>query len=64
MAGVQTVLSALQVFSGTPDKAALDTANTWLQDFQHSVNTCFAFGPPTLGLIIRTSVVVRGMVHL
>lgn len=59
MATVQMVLSALEVFAtGTPDKETLDSANTWLQDFQHSVNTCFAFGPPTLGLIIRTSVLV------
>lgn len=39
MAAVQAVLSALDVFSRAPDKAALDQANTWLQDFQHSVNT-------------------------
>lgn len=39
MAGVQAVLSALEVFGRTPDKVALDNANTWLQDFQHSVNT-------------------------
>lgn len=57
-ANVQAVLSALDVFTRAPEKAALDQANTWLQDFQHSVNTCFAFGPPTLGLIIRTSVLV------
>ncbi|KAH9937196.1 ARM repeat-containing protein [Fomitopsis serialis] len=36
MAAVQAVLSALDVFSRAPDKAALDQANTWLQDFQHS----------------------------
>ncbi|OJT10098.1 hypothetical protein TRAPUB_13454 [Trametes pubescens] len=36
MANVQAVLSALQVFSRAPEKAALDQANTWLQDFQHS----------------------------
>lgn len=38
MADVQAVLSALQVFNGAPDKASLEGANTWLQDFQHSVN--------------------------
>ncbi|KAH9846826.1 ARM repeat-containing protein [Lenzites betulinus] len=36
MANVQAVLSALQVFSRAPEKAALEQANTWLQDFQHS----------------------------
>ncbi|KAJ3553023.1 hypothetical protein NM688_g3839 [Phlebia brevispora] len=36
MAGVQAVLSALDVFSRTPDKVALENANSWLQDFQHS----------------------------
>ncbi|KAI0080303.1 ARM repeat-containing protein [Panus rudis PR-1116 ss-1] len=36
MANVQAVLSALDVFSRAPDKTALDTANNWLQDFQHS----------------------------
>ncbi|CDO73497.1 hypothetical protein BN946_scf185013.g132 [Trametes cinnabarina] len=33
---VQAVLSALEVFSGAPEKAAIEQANTWLQDFQHS----------------------------
>ena len=42
MANVQAVLSALEVFSRAPEKAALEQANSWLQDFQHSVNTCFA----------------------
>ena len=47
-ANVQAVLSALDVFSRAPEKAALEQANTWLQDFQHSVNTRFAwyFGTP------------------
>ncbi|KAF8213141.1 armadillo-type protein [Mycena galopus ATCC 62051] len=36
MADVQAVLSALAVFEGAPNKASLDRANTWLQDFQHS----------------------------
>ncbi|KAI0936668.1 hypothetical protein AcV5_004749 [Taiwanofungus camphoratus] len=36
MASVQAVISALDVFSRAPDKASLDQANTWLQDFQHS----------------------------
>ena len=38
---IQAVLSALDVFSRAPDKASLDTANAWLQDFQHSVITPF-----------------------
>ena len=42
MANVQAILSALEVFSRAPDKAAIEQANTWLQDFQHSVNTHFA----------------------
>ncbi|KAL0951319.1 hypothetical protein HGRIS_008025 [Hohenbuehelia grisea] len=36
MADLQGLLNALNVFSQTPDKAALDQANSWLQDFQHS----------------------------
>ncbi|KAI0673417.1 ARM repeat-containing protein [Trametes maxima] len=36
MANVQAVLSALGVFTRAPEKAALEQANTWLQDFQHS----------------------------
>ncbi|PCH33868.1 ARM repeat-containing protein [Wolfiporia cocos MD-104 SS10] len=36
MAAVHNVLSVLDVFSRAPDKAALEQANTWLQDFQHS----------------------------
>ncbi|KAH9947142.1 ARM repeat-containing protein [Amylocystis lapponica] len=36
MASVQDVLSALAIFSRAPDKASLDHANVWLQDFQHS----------------------------
>jgi hypothetical protein len=37
MAEIQAVLSAIDVFSRAPDKASLDQANAWLQDFQHSV---------------------------
>ncbi|KAF7320101.1 hypothetical protein MKEN_00794500 [Mycena kentingensis (nom. inval.)] len=33
---VQAVLAAIDVFSRAPDKASLDQANNWLQDFQHS----------------------------
>ncbi|OSC99478.1 ARM repeat-containing protein [Trametes coccinea BRFM310] len=33
---VQAVIAALEVFSGAPEKAAIEQANTWLQDFQHS----------------------------
>ena len=58
MADIQAVLQALDALNKPSDKAAFTAANAWLQDFQHSVNTCFAFGPPTLGLIIRTSVLV------
>ncbi|KII93873.1 hypothetical protein PLICRDRAFT_99710 [Plicaturopsis crispa FD-325 SS-3] len=36
MADIQALLSALDVFSRAPDKASLDQANSWLQDFQHS----------------------------
>ncbi|KAJ6519728.1 armadillo-type protein [Mycena sanguinolenta] len=36
MGDVQAVLAALAVFQGAPDKASLNRANTWLQDFQHS----------------------------
>ncbi|GBE77835.1 ARM repeat-containing protein [Sparassis latifolia] len=36
MANVQAVLSALDVFGRAPNKASLDQANAWLQDFQHS----------------------------
>ncbi|EDR15554.1 uncharacterized protein LACBIDRAFT_181790 [Laccaria bicolor S238N-H82] len=36
MADLQALLSALDIFSRTPDKASLDSANSWLQDFQHS----------------------------
>lgn len=43
MADVQAVLSALAVFDGVPDKVSLERANTWLQDFQHSV-IVFAYG--------------------
>lgn len=47
---MQAVLSALNIFSSAPDKAALDSANVWLQDFQHSVNTFRVWSnvPPTL----------------
>ncbi len=39
MADIQALLTALDVFTRAPDKASLEKANTWLQDFQHSVNT-------------------------
>jgi transportin-3 len=38
MNDIQALLSALEVFNGAPDKAAIERANSWLQDFQHSVN--------------------------
>lgn len=43
MANIQALLSCLDVFSRAPDKASLEAANTWLQDFQHSVNLPFTF---------------------
>ncbi|TFK77186.1 ARM repeat-containing protein [Pluteus cervinus] len=36
MANIQTVLSALDVFNSAPDKASIEQANAWLQEFQHS----------------------------
>ncbi|KAK7059050.1 Nuclear import receptor [Paramarasmius palmivorus] len=36
MSDIQALLAALDVFARAPDKAQLDTANSWLQDFQHS----------------------------
>lgn len=36
MSDIQQLLSALEVFSSAPDKAAIERANAWLQDFQHS----------------------------
>ncbi|EAU93203.1 mRNA transport regulator [Coprinopsis cinerea okayama7 len=36
MTDMQALLSALDVFSRAPDKASLESANSWLQDFQHS----------------------------
>jgi len=39
MANFQALLTALGVFTRAPDKASLEKANAWLQDFQHSVNT-------------------------
>ncbi|KAH7910876.1 armadillo-type protein [Hygrophoropsis aurantiaca] len=36
MTEIQALLSALDVFSRAPDKSALENANAWLQDFQHS----------------------------
>ncbi|KDR84886.1 hypothetical protein GALMADRAFT_53692 [Galerina marginata CBS 339.88] len=36
MANIQDLLSALDVFSRATDKASIERANSWLQDFQHS----------------------------
>ncbi|KAF8168205.1 armadillo-type protein [Crassisporium funariophilum] len=36
MADIQALLSALEVFARAPDKASIERANSWLQDFQHS----------------------------
>jgi hypothetical protein len=38
MAEIPALLSALEVFSQAPDKASIENANAWLQEFQHSVN--------------------------
>ncbi len=35
---ISAVLAALQVFSGQPNKASIDAANQWLQEFQHTVS--------------------------
>jgi hypothetical protein len=34
----RALFKALEVMQGAPDKASMDQANAWLQDFQHSVN--------------------------
>ena len=39
MSDIQALLTALDVLTRAPDKASLEKANSWLQDFQHSVNT-------------------------
>lgn len=48
MADVQTLLSCLDVFSRAPDKLALEQANSFLQDFQHSVIPPFTSSDNTL----------------
>lgn len=45
MADIQALLAALDVFTRAPDKASLEKANAWLQDFQHSVNTLSPVAP-------------------
>lgn len=40
------VLAALEVFSSATDKDAINRANTWLLDFQHSVGFPSRFGIP------------------
>lgn len=47
MAELPALLSALQVFSSAPDKVSLESANAWLQDFQHSVNYLSAYRQST-----------------
>lgn len=37
MADIQALVAALDVFGRATDKASLERANSWLQDFQHSV---------------------------
>lgn len=36
---IKAVVAAVRVFSGQPDKTSLAAANTWLQDFQHTVSS-------------------------
>jgi hypothetical protein len=38
-AELRSLIDALEVFNQAPDKASIDRANSWLQDFQHSVNS-------------------------
>ena len=45
MADIQALLAALDVFTRAPDKASLNEANAWLQDFQHSVITLSPVDP-------------------
>jgi len=45
MADIQAVFAALEVFNKAPDKASLERANSWLQDFQHSVNCLSPVAP-------------------
>jgi transportin-3 len=55
MADVQAVISALDALSqATTDRASFVTANTWLQDFQHSVNN-FALGRVLEQRLIRST---------
>ena len=42
MADIQQLLSVLDVFGRAPDRDALEKANAWLQDFQHSVRNKFS----------------------
>ena len=51
MADIQALISALDVFSRAPDKASLESANSWLQDFQHSVNASPFLSPVASNLI-------------
>ncbi|EJD55376.1 ARM repeat-containing protein [Auricularia subglabra TFB-10046 SS5] len=37
-ATIQSIIAALAVFGGAPSKDALDQANAWLQEFQHSAD--------------------------
>lgn len=54
MTDIQGLLSALEVFSSAPDKASIERANSWLQDFQHSVN-CLS---PVASIPLKTSLTV------
>lgn len=55
-ASVQAVIEALSVFAVHTDKASIDAASKWLQDFQHTVcikrrtiNNYCGFNIATLG---------------
>ena len=60
MDNVQPLLSALDVFTRAPDKASLETANAWLQEFQHSVKHLAHSSDPTSD----RPVPARRLVHL
>ena len=55
MADAQAVQSALDTLNRPEDKVAFAAANTWLQDFQHSVNTFRPWSRRHFRLIPSTS---------
>jgi transportin-3 len=64
MSDIQALLSALDVFSRAPDKVSLENANSWLQDFQHSVNLISSPNIVTSGSDSGSHIVARSMVDL